>query len=353
MESSRCTREALSHRAGACWCARGCAGAAPLAPGIGLALLFAAQSAQATPFELEWTAPSECPNADFVKAEVEKVVGRPWQQLGQAWQTAQAQVTAEGGGYRLRVSVVTHAGAASQRDVLGASCTEATEAAVAILTAGMAPGEGQTEGAPAEPAASAPELTASAEPRATDGSDQPGPALSAERDAGLPIRPSLGARLGVDLGTLASAAPFVEVMGGLALARFELLASLGTTGKVLGEVQSSAAGAQMSLVMGRLSGCWQITVGNPALKGCGGAEIGSLAASGFGIAESRDGHAFWSAGVAEGALEWHITDASFASLGVSAVVPFRQLHVALPPADVHQTSALAVRPWLGLGLRFR
>jgi hypothetical protein len=163
----------------------------------------------------------------------------------------------------------------------------------------------------------------------------------------------LGARLGADLGTLASPAPFAEVTGGFELARFELLGSLGITGKVLDEVRSSAAGAQMFLVMGRLSGCWQVTAGNPMLRGCAGVEVGSLEASGFGIAEKRVGRAFWSAGVAEGALDWHITDASFASLGVSAVVPFRQLHVALAPADVHRTSAVTVRPWLGLGLRFR
>jgi hypothetical protein len=321
------------------------------AAGISLALLICARSAGASAFELEWAAPSECPNADFVKAEVEKVVGRPWQQLGQPWQAAQARVTAEGGGYRLRVTVVAHTGATSQRDVLGASCTEATEAAVAILTAGMAPGQEQRQDAPSGP--SAPEPPAGVEPGAANGNDRPAPASSAERDAGLPIQPLLGARLGADLGTLASAAPFAEVTGGFALGRLELLGSLGITGKVLDEVGGSAAGAQMFLIMGRLSGCWQITVGNPVLKGCAGVEVGSLEASGFGTAERREGRAFWSAGVAEAALDWHMSDASFASLGVSALVPFRQIHVALAPADVHRTSALAVRPWLGLGLRFR
>ena len=116
---------------------------------------------------------------------------------------------------------------------------------------------------------------------------------------------------------------------------------------------SSGAGAQMSLLMGSLAGCWQITRSNPVLRGCAGIELGSLEASGFGTAESRAGSAFWSAGVAEGVLDWHITDASFASLGVSAIVPFRQLHVSRAPADLHQTSALAARPWLGLGVRFR
>jgi hypothetical protein len=163
----------------------------------------------------------------------------------------------------------------------------------------------------------------------------------------------LGARLGADIGTLSAVAPFAEVTGGFELGRFELLGAFGITGKVLDEVRSNGAGAQMSLLMGSLSGCWHVTSGNPVLKGCGGVELGNLEASGVGTAERREGHAFWSAGVAEGALDWHITEASYAALGVSAVLPFRQLHVAMPPAEVHRTPAVAVRPWLGIGLRFR
>jgi hypothetical protein len=145
----------------------------------------------------------------------------------------------------------------------------------------------------------------------------------------------------------------VEIESGFGLGRFELLGAFGMTGKVLDEVRSSGAGAQMFLLMGSLSGCWQVTTGNPVLKGCAGVELGSLEASGIGTTERRDGHAFWSAGVAGGALDWQLTGASYAALGVSAVLPFRQLHVAMPPADLHRTSPVAVRPWLGVGLRFR
>jgi len=344
-----------------------------IANALSLASLLGAQDVRATPLELEWTAPSECPKSDFVKAEVEKVVGRPWQQLGQPWQTAQALVTLEdGGGYRLRVTVVTGAGGASERNVLAASCTEAAEAAVAILTAGMAPGDAQTPKAASGPASRAPGATSGSQwgtedearpsperaqsAASTEGltqSDESAATSSAGRDARVPIRPLLGARFGVDFGTLAAAAPFAQVTAGFELGRFVLLGSFGITGKVLEEVRGSGAGAQMSLLMGSLAGCWQIIGSNPVLRGCGGVELGSLEASGFGTAESRSGRAFWSAGVAEGVLDWHITDASFASLGVSAIVPFRQLHVSRAPADLHQTSALAARPWLGLGVRFR
>jgi hypothetical protein len=331
---------------------------------MGLASLLGARSARAA-FELEWSAPAECPSADFVQAEVEKVVGRPWQELGQRWQRAQARVTPEGGGYRLHVTVLSHAGGSSERDVLAASCTEATEAAVAIFATGMAAEEqGSAGGAAAVPGASDSKRAEAVEqprPLPSDSleSVNVAPALSDEVRAssavaaGPPLRPLLGARLGADLGTLSAVAPFAELTSGLELGRFELLGAFGITGKVLDEARSSGAGAQMFLYMGSLSGCWHVTSGNPVLKGCGGVELGSLQASGVGTAERRDGHAFWSAGVAEGVLDWHISGASYASLGVSAVLPFRQLHVAMPPADLHRTSPVSVRPWLGLGLRFR
>jgi len=371
MESSRCQLEPSDRvaRPSRRWERGG--GVVLLVSALHLVPLFAARAGAATPLELEWTAPPECPKLDFVQAEVEKVVGRPWQELGQAWQTAQVKVTPEdGGGYRLLVTVVTQTGGASERSVLAASCTEAAEAAVAILTAGTAPGDAQTPHSGSGQTSRAPGAT-NGDPWGTENEAQPErtpPAAStaglAPNDesaasssggtgAGLPLRPLLGARLGVDFGTLAAAAPFAQLTAGFELGRFVLLGSFGITGKVLEEAPSSAAGAQMSLLMGSLAGCWQVTRSNPVLKGCAGVELGSLKASGFGTAEARAGSAFWSAGVAEGVLDWHITDASFASLGVSAIVPFRQLHVSLSPADLHQTSAIALRPWLGLGVRFR
>jgi hypothetical protein len=170
---------------------------------------------------------------------------------------------------------------------------------------------------------------------------------------GVRIRPVLGASLGLDFGTLAAVAPFAQLTAGVELDRFVVLGSLGATGRVLGELDGAAAGAQMFLVMGGLSGCYRITQGNPVVSGCGGVEIGSLEASGFGAAEGRDGRAFWSASLAQGVLDWYITDASVASLGVTGVFPFRRLDVLLRPEEVHRTPVVAARPWLGLGLRFR
>jgi hypothetical protein len=336
----------------------------------GSVLLLRAPSAEAGSFALEWDAPKECPDASFVESEVTRVVGRPWQELGAQWRKVSATITAEAGGYRLRMSVVPHAGLESQRSILGASCTEATEAAVAILTAGMGLGDARagvvggetlagtagggqasTDGALSTDGSASMDGTASTEQAAPldDGrSDTP---AASERES-APARTVLVANVGLDFGTLAAVAPFAQLWGGFELDRFVLLGFVGATGSVVGEVGGGRAGAQMFLLMGGVAGCVLVTQSGPVVSGCGGIEVGSLEASGFGAAESRDGRAFWSAGVLRAALDWHITGPTVLSAGVNGVFPMRQLHVALNPEEVHQTPAVAVRPWLGLGWRF-
>jgi hypothetical protein len=167
------------------------------------------------------------------------------------------------------------------------------------------------------------------------------------------VRPVFGARVGLDFGTLAAAAPFAQLTAGVELDHFVALGFIGATGRVLGKLDGAQAGAEMFLVMGGLSGCYRITQTNPVVSGCGGVELGSLEASGFGAANGRDGRALWSAGLVQGVLDWYISEASVVSLGVAGVFPFRQLDVVLSPEQVHRTPAVALRPWLGLGLRFQ
>jgi hypothetical protein len=306
-------------------------------------------SPAALPLELEWTAPEECPSVRFIESEVTRVVGRPWAELGVEWRQARALITPEAGGYRLQVNIVAQTGAVSERSVVAASCTEAAEAAVAILTAGMAAGH-----AMADAPAGTPDREATA--RGSDGIAEADGAKvepTESSDAGVPAVPLLNASVGVDFGTLAVAAPFAELTGGVDLGRFAALAFIGATSSVLGQVDGAAAGAQMFLWMGGLLGCVRMNAGDLVASGCGGVELGSLQARGFGTAEPRDQRAFWSAGIAEGVLDWYITETSLVSLGVAAVLPFRHLQVVAGPERVHRTPDVAARPWLGLGLRFR
>lgn len=314
-----------------------------------------APAAEAASFELSWNAPPECPSATFVETEVARVVGRPWSELSAGWRAARASLSPSDRGYRVRVTVVTRAGVERERDVVAASCTEATEAAVAILTAGMAlddarsttaSGAGGPGGASGQ--ASTPELeSADAGARSVDSGAAP-----PEAGDTTPAHALVSASVGVDLGTLAAAAPFAQIAGGLEWGRLSVLASAAATGRVIGELDGTSAGAQMSLLLGGLAACFRATATNPSVGACGGIELGSLEARGIGTVDGRGGRAFWSASLARASLDYAIGGASVVSIGATGIVPFRHLRVISSPEEVHRTPSVAIRPWIGLGLGF-
>lgn len=307
-----------------------------------------ATAAESGSFQLAWSAPDECPRASFVEEEVARVVGRPWAELAASWRGARASVSPEGPGYRVRVTLVTPGAVERERSVLAASCTEATEAAVAILTAGMALSEPSPSArvvplSTPEPPVQAPEAAAGD----TGGSTaEPGGTQRTH------VRPVLAASVGLDIGTLANVAPFAQLAGGVEWGRIAALGFAAATGRVLGELDGTAAGAQMSLLMAGALGCVWVSLANPRLAVCAGLEVGRLAANGVGSVDRRSGGAFWSASLARAALDYDISDSTALSVGATAVVPFRNLRVIARPDEVHRTSSVAVRPWIGLTLRF-
>jgi hypothetical protein len=292
--------------------------------------------------EFVWSAPEGCPSAAFLQAEVARIVGRPWAVIEGGWRSVAASARAEAsGGVHVAVEVVALDGGKSERSLTASSCTEAGEAVVAILTASVAPSlrgssvEAAPVAGPAPPAASTDRSGNQAEP------------------AQLVVRPVIVAELGLDVATLSGAVPFGQFAAGLELGRFAALGFAGSTTRVLGEVEGSAAGAEMSLLMAGLLGCARVAEGRVSPSVCAGFELGRLGARGVGTSAARDGSAFWSASLVRGTLDFGIDDASAVSLGVAAVVPFRQLHVVLRPEEVHRTPAVAVRPFVGFGVRFR
>jgi hypothetical protein len=335
----------------------------PFSPWLAPLLAVTTYGPAASALDFAWDVPEGCPSAAFVEQEVTRIVGRPWAELGGDRREARASIAAEARGFRLRLRVITQQGTSSERNIAAASCTEATEAAVAILTAGMAPGVGTGSGAATTDAGQggsaaavvvsvpSPASEASSRPAGTELSSDPG--SPGAGDGAWRVQPVIGASLGVDWGTLAALAPFARVRVGVEIEQFTVLGFGGAIGRVVGEVDGSGAGAQMYMLMAGLSGCYRLERGHWGASGCGGIELGSLEASGFGTPDERDGSAFWSAALAELALNWRVTDAGLLSLGLSGLVPFRRLQVLMPPAEVHRSAAISLRPWLGLEMQFR
>jgi hypothetical protein len=305
-----------------------------------LVLVLASRTAAARELELEWSAPEGCPTAALIQAEVARTVGRPWTELDSSWEKVRALVVPRAQRFELEVVLQATSGEQSERRVSAASCTEAGEAVVAILTTSIAPA---SDSAPVPPVVAGPSATSLPTP------DQPPPP---ERGSVKP-EPVLAANLGIDLGSLPQAAPFAQIVGGVALDRFSLLGFVGATSRVVARVPGTSAGADIALYMGGMLGCVEVLRTRVRPVACAGVEAGSLAASGFGTARRRDADAFWSAALARAALELGLGDRSAISLGVTAVVPFRQLRVVLEPEEVHRAPTIAARPWLGLGVRFQ
>lgn len=202
--------------------------------------------------------------------------------------------------------------------------------------------------------------------RADGASAEASPATAASADAGArsidsasppdagdatPVRALVGASVGVNIRTLAAVAPFAQIAGGLEWRRLSWLASAAVTGSVIGELDGTSAGAQMSLLLGGLAACFRVTTNNPSVATCAGLELGSLEARGIGTVDGRGGRAFWSASLARASLDWAV-GGSVVSIGTTGVVPFRHLRVISSPEVVHRTPSIAIRPWIGLGLRF-
>lgn len=324
------------------------ASAGSLATAVALASCLCARGAGA--LELAWTAPPGCPSAALLQGEVARIVGRPWSEIESSWREVRAVVVERSQRFELTVELIGAAGESgpsnvSSRSVSASSCTEAGEAVVAILTTSIAP-PGRSERAP-EPPPPQPSPVAPAQiapPR-----DRPLP----EPEAGLTAQPLLDVNLGVDFGSLRHAAPFAQLNAGVELGSFLALGFLGGTSSVLGQVEGTDAGVEMSLLMAGALGCLALGDGRLRPSACAGVELGRFAASGFGTPDRREDSALWSASLARAALDYRIGDMSAVSLGVTAVVPFRHLRVVLSPEEVHRAPTVAARPWLGLGVRFR
>jgi hypothetical protein len=299
----------------------------------------------AAALELAWSAPPGCPAADFLQAEVARIVGRSWSELESSWREVRAVVVERSGRFELKVELIGYGGESSPRSVSASSCTEAGEAVVAILTTSIAP-PARGEQAPEPPAPEPSPLTpASGRPKR----DRPLP----ERESGLTAKPLLDVNLGVDFGSLPSAAPFAQLSAGVELGSFVVLGFVGGTSPVLGQIEGTGAGAETSLLMAGALGCLALGDGRLRPSVCAGVELGRLAASGFGTPDRREDSALWSASLARAALDYRIGDMSAVSLGVTAVVPFRHLRVVISPEEVHRAATVAARPWLGIGVRFR
>ncbi|HEY6728966.1 MAG TPA: hypothetical protein VI197_33380, partial [Polyangiaceae bacterium] len=103
-----------------------------------LAVLYlSATEAAAGPLGLAWDAPAGCPSQAAVLQGVERIVGRPLDQVAAPWTSARGAVMRQQEGWLLQVIVVGADGTRNERLLVAASCAEAAEAASVVLATSL------------------------------------------------------------------------------------------------------------------------------------------------------------------------------------------------------------------------
>ena len=304
-------------------------------------LLSVAARAQAERFAIAWQAPEACGTRAELEAGVARIAGKPFDELGSAWASADVQIVATADAFRLRVRVVSTRGAQRERDVVTASCAEALEAAELIVATSLSGNEPEAAppGPPAKP------------------SDLVGPPVHREA---LPVNASLAARVGLEPLLLPSPVAIGWLLLGLETKRLKLELALGGT---LHESEAVKGGgsAVASLLTAGLTACYGAPAGAFALLGCAGGEAGRFRVegeAGSGLINPHASNRLWLAGLLQGELSRQLTRSLSLVLGAQGVVADRSVQVLQSGSGgngaqpVYKTSRVDLRPWLGAEVRF-
>jgi hypothetical protein len=113
------------------------------------------------------------------------------------------------------------------------------------------------------------------------------------------------------------------------------------------------AGGRFHLIAGDGSACYAILRAPVELSPCAGLELGSMAATGFGVRSNGSGSALWVAPLAEAAAALPIGRSFAVRLDLGVLVPVERPAFVLSAAGTVYTAAAVVgRATLGVELRF-
>jgi hypothetical protein len=262
-------------------------GRAPIAALCGtLGCFIAGGSAAAEPAplgcQLQWVAPPECPDADRVRADIERLTGRHLDPSLSDGITVTATVGHEAPGHWAVDLVIAHGTADSnERHVEGGSCREVADAAAVIVAIALDPSH-----ALAAPPPPPPPPPARPSP--------PPPPLPPPPPPRIPIRHGWGVAAigGIDAAALPSPAPGLGLAGSVFIGdnRFELRAAAWIPQDA---AFSPSSGVHVSLYTGAIRYCRAVAGHVVELSICAAMEIGALRATAFGLRQNGSGFGRW------------------------------------------------------------
>jgi hypothetical protein len=328
-----------------------------MAVGVAAFGLVARAHAQSLPLDLTWEAPSECPSAERIRRELERITRpRPGRQLTPL--VARALITRSGMGYHLTLET-ERSGALSKAQLDNPTCEPLSRAATLVLALAYGDGVDIREDEPEKPDASV--LTSLGEGTAPSGADsnssRSAHAVStALRQASLDRRPPRSRRLEIapwvgatgTSGLIAAFALGTEV--GVQLRAMRWLASWRVDALPQREAaKRGAVSAQLSDFSAALGGCAQAPVTTVLLATCARFEAGVLRARSEGARVDGSASPTWFA-VAPSLLARIPIASPFALRAeLGALIPLSvSRFVVAGEGALYQTTHVA--PELGLGL---
>lgn len=274
---------------------------------LGVERSVAAGPEQDSLFELEWLAPSGCPNRADGAARIEKFLGRAPGRPEDPSVRARVRIAPSSEGFSADIELWTD-GASSQRKLETRRCEVAAEGAAYVIAAVIDPTVDPPEPEP-EPIAdsSVEDPTAPASTPTPPRSDAPAQTRrpDAARRRGRAVRGAVrvGGALGV--GALPRVAGGIVASAGVLLPRLRF--ELGVThwfARPAPIDDRPDAGGRIDLTAAAARVC-PLAVARPVeVPVCGGIELGRMRGTGTGIAQPRTTHLLWAALTASVGLIW-------------------------------------------------
>jgi hypothetical protein len=302
---------------------------------LGLGALVVSRAAAGAPLtlDLDWRAPSGCPDRNAIRRYVEEMLGSA--------EPATSSLSARGDVARVAVdrwiadlTLKSSSGAESTRSFEGPTCESVSRAAALVMALTMHP----TEAPPAQPANPEKEKRAPERPI-----------------AGRFARPEIAVAGALDAGTAPGPTYGLMVAGGwspFAAIRWEAFGSyfFKRRGTLADQTQ---LGADVQLAAFGLRGCYPALDAAVSLAPCIGGGFDWLRASGFGAKTPGDGNAF-AATVAGGAIIlWNFSEFASVRLEGFGVIPLtRPEFVIVGAGSVYRPAPVAFRGAIGMEVHF-
>ena len=306
----------------------------------GVAWLWAAvalspHAAQAA--EITWASSGDCQNSELATAQVEKLVGQSLAEID--WIDFEVEVAVgEGGAYRLVLRTLAEGSAPREREIVGASCNEVTDAVSVAIALTI----------------SERERAAEPEPIGERPSPPPSPdAVSVPEAASQPAAPepphvAIGAGLLVASGALPSLAPGAQVTGALEWKALRIGVFLAVLVPQEAQLPDDRGGT-FDLVLGGVDLCAKPELATLHLVACAGFELGRMGGRGDNVADPRLGDAGWYAPRVELGVGFGVADPLRVWLRGGVAVPLSRPEFLLDETDrVHQASNMSFRGLLAV-----